>query len=51
MELSFALGLRLGKAGGTNEAKIALRNELERLEATSNEVKILDAVRMAYQVC
>jgi peroxiredoxin len=41
--------LRLGKAGGTNEAKIALRSELERLEATSNEVKILDAVRMAYQ--
>ncbi len=41
-------GLRLGKAGGANEAKIALRSELERLEATSNEIKILDAVRMAY---
>lgn len=40
--------LRLGKAGGTNEAKIALRTELERLEATSNEIKILDTVRMAY---
>lgn len=41
-------GLRLGKAGGTNEAKTALRTDLERLETTSNEIKILEAVRMAY---
>ncbi len=40
--------LRLGKAGGTDEAKTALRIELEQLEAASNEIKILDAVRMAY---
>jgi len=41
-------GLRLGKAGGTEEAKAALRTELERLASTSRDVKILDAVRLAY---
>ncbi|MEJ7861079.1 MAG: redoxin domain-containing protein [Pyrinomonadaceae bacterium] len=41
-------GFRLGKAGGTDEAKTALRRELEQLEAVSNEIKILDAIRVAY---
>lgn len=40
--------LRLGKAGGSSEAKAALREELERLTAFSREIKILDAVLMAY---
>ncbi|HEX8197424.1 MAG TPA: redoxin domain-containing protein [Pyrinomonadaceae bacterium] len=41
-------GLRLGKAGGTEEAKASLRTELERIASTSRDVKILDAVRLAY---
>jgi len=41
--------LRLGKAGGSEEAKAALRKELEQLTATSREIKILDAARQAYQ--
>jgi thiol-disulfide isomerase/thioredoxin len=41
--------LRLGKAGGSEEAKAALRKELEHLSATSREIQILDAVRQAYQ--
>jgi thiol-disulfide isomerase/thioredoxin len=41
-------GLRLGKAGGTIEAKAALRRELERLAAASQDIKMLDAVRLAY---
>ena len=40
--------LRLGKAGGSDEAKTALRNELEKLSASSREIKVLDAVRQAY---
>jgi thiol-disulfide isomerase/thioredoxin len=40
--------LRLGKAAGSDEAKTALRNELERLNTSSREIKILDAVRQAY---
>ncbi|HEX8638092.1 MAG TPA: redoxin domain-containing protein [Pyrinomonadaceae bacterium] len=40
--------MRLGKAGGTVEAKSALRNELEKLTQTSRDIKILDAVRQAY---
>lgn len=40
--------LRLGQAGGSDEAKTALRNELEKLSASSREIKILDAVRQAY---
>jgi peroxiredoxin len=41
-------GLRLGKAGGTEEAKASLRTELERIASVSRDVKILDAVRLAY---
>ena len=40
--------LRLGKAAGSDEAKTALRNELERFNISSREIKILDAVRQAY---
>jgi thiol-disulfide isomerase/thioredoxin len=40
--------LRLGKAGGTEEAKTALRSELERIASTSRSLNILDAVRLAY---
>lgn len=41
-------GLRLGKAGGTEDAKASLRTELERIASASRDVKILDAVRLAY---
>jgi thiol-disulfide isomerase/thioredoxin len=40
--------LRLGKAGGTDEAKASLRTELERNASSSRDIKILDAVRLAY---
>ena len=48
-DLNYLWKLRLGKAGGTEQAKTELRNELERLVASSRDVRMLDAVRLAYK--
>jgi thiol-disulfide isomerase/thioredoxin len=47
-DLNYLWKLRLGKAGGTEQAKTELRNELGRLVASSRDVKKLDAARLAY---
>jgi thiol-disulfide isomerase/thioredoxin len=48
-DLNYLWKLRLGKAGGTEEAKISLRNELDRLFSSSHELRKLDAARIAYR--
>ncbi len=40
--------MRVRRAGGSNDAKNALRGELERTVQFSREIKILDAARLAY---
>lgn len=47
-DFSLLWKLRLGKASGTPEAKSELRNELNRVLATSRDIKKLDAARLAY---
>ena len=48
-DLNYLRKLRLGKAAGTPQAKTELRNELDRLAASSRDVKKLDAARLAYK--
>lgn len=47
-DFNYLWKLRLGKAGGTPQAKAELRNELERLVSSSRDVNMLDAARLAY---